>query len=385
MWQGNPTDYMGKAMTWEKGRQLKSYDNVQFTYNASGIRTSKRVGGFVCNYALDGTRILSETGSYHNLIVVYDNEDSVCGIVVNEIPYYFQKNLQGDIIGIVDETGTVVARYTYDAWGACTVVSGSAPIANINPFRYRGYFYDVETGLYYLQSRYYDPTSGRFINGDDTQYTTLSRSKNLFEYCDDAPICSIDDYGCVPVRAVPTGAGKKHGICIEDHYEYNKAIKVDGYIYNQLRGSASKYIFGLFYSSHNGCGWIATYNALCALHNRKEPCDIIAEYEKTGAVLFGALGVQPYAISNFFRRRGYKVTITYNAKKFDQTAKKNTANIIWYLHSKGAHNVLLRWRGKRFRGYNTFSNSTTADDWGTSIVKFLNKHNYTAGMLISIS
>ena len=188
---------MGKTMTWEKGRQLKSYDNVQFTYNASGIRTSKRVGSFVCNYALDGTRILSETGSYHNLIVVYDNEDSICGIVVNEIPYYFQKNLQGDIIGIVDETGTVVARYTYDAWGACTVVSGSAPIANINPFRYRGYFCDVETGLYYLQSRYYDPTTGRFINADDAQcvFGSSDDFHNSYQYCGNNPISRFDPDG----------------------------------------------------------------------------------------------------------------------------------------------------------------------------------------------
>ena len=101
---------------------------------------------------------------------MYDNEDSVCGIIYNGVPYYFRKNLQGDIIAIVDKDAKEVARYSYDAWGACTVVSASNVIGYANPFRYRGYYYDIENKLYYLNSRYYDPAVGRFINADDTTY-----------------------------------------------------------------------------------------------------------------------------------------------------------------------------------------------------------------------
>ncbi len=171
--QGNPVAYRGRNLEWEKGRQLKCFGAHYYTYNANGIRTSKRIlrGQSYSSrhdYELDGTKILRETWGGYTLIPLYDNEDAVCGIVYEGDAFYFQKNLQGDIIAITNHTGAVVARYSYDAWGVCKVKSDTSgcDIANINPFRYRGYYYDVETGLYYLQSRYYDPEIGRFINAD---------------------------------------------------------------------------------------------------------------------------------------------------------------------------------------------------------------------------
>ena len=136
----------------------------------------------------------------------YNNgEDSVCGINYNGTPCYFQKNLQGDIIAIVDASGAVVGKYFYDAWGKCTnittlnadgtVSTSTTHIARINPFRYRGYYYDTETGFYYLQSRYYDPTTGRFINGDSLLVMCDIISFNLFIYCNNNPISYIDMYG----------------------------------------------------------------------------------------------------------------------------------------------------------------------------------------------
>ena len=105
----------------------------------------------------------------NTLIPLYDNEDGICGILYNNVPYYFIKNLQGDVIAIVDKDAQTVARYTYDAWGVPKIDSDSSEcqIATINPFRYRGYYYDEEIELYYLQSRYYDPVVGRFVNGDE--------------------------------------------------------------------------------------------------------------------------------------------------------------------------------------------------------------------------
>ena len=80
--------------------------------------------------------------------------------------YIFTKNLQGDIISVVNAfSGETAASYVYDSWGK--VISATGTLADINPIRYRGYYYDTETGLYYLQSRYYDPETGRFINADD--------------------------------------------------------------------------------------------------------------------------------------------------------------------------------------------------------------------------
>lgn len=199
--QGNPTTYLGHTLTWEKGRQLKSFDGNTYTYNANGIRTSKTINGVKHTYALDGTKILRETWNDNTIVPLYDNEDSVCSILYNDEPNYFQKNLQGDIIAIVDKDATTVARYSYDAWGVPTVTQDTSEvgIATINPFRYRGYYYDVEINLYYLQSRYYDACVGRFVNGDDVLINIMSQSivsgVNLFEYCSNEPILNFDYTG----------------------------------------------------------------------------------------------------------------------------------------------------------------------------------------------
>ena len=145
--------------------------------------------------------------TYDNeLMPIYDNEESVRGIICNGTSYYFQKNLQGDVIELVDEEAEVVARYSYDAWGKVTGVkdkSGNAitdatHVANINPFRYRGYYFDTEIGLYYLQSRYYDPVVGRFVNADEAEFAVSREAvlkHNLFSYCVNEPIKHVDYSG----------------------------------------------------------------------------------------------------------------------------------------------------------------------------------------------
>ena len=172
--QGNPVSYLGHTLTWEKGRQLKSYDSFTYTYNANGIRTSKNINGELHTYDLEGTKILRESwmdayGTDHVIVPLYDNEDTVCGITYNGTTYFFVKNLQGDVISLLDSNGKTVVRYVYDAWGNMfemydendDLIDSDIPhIANINPFRYRGYYYDNETALYYLQSRYYIKKTG---------------------------------------------------------------------------------------------------------------------------------------------------------------------------------------------------------------------------------
>ena len=118
---------------------------------------------------------------------------SVIGMEYNGAKYWYDKNLQGDIVGIRNSTGTLVAQYVYDAWGKNLQitdkdgndVSGNPDhIANINPFRYRGYYYDVETGWYYLNARYYDPNVGRFLSPDTILGANGGlQGYNLFAYC----------------------------------------------------------------------------------------------------------------------------------------------------------------------------------------------------------
>jgi len=260
----------------------------------------------------------------------------------------------------------------------------------MNPFRYRGYYYDDETGLYYLQSRYYDPETGRFINGDMPEFAIIGQTvlgHNLYAYCENQPVSRIDYSGHSWVSQIAlfvTGGALYSSVALL-HYFYNRTKTINGYIYNQNTGNASKLWFGFFKSSYNGCGWIATYNATLMLGKRVEPHDIIRHYELTGAVLYGVFGIQPYAITHFFRFKGYKVTVTYNTKKFDEIAKKNSANIIWYWHNSGAHYVALKWNGKSFIGYNTYRDSAGLDNWGKSISSRLNSKSWKATLLISVS
>ena len=204
--QGNPTTYLGKTLTWEKGRQLKTYGSNTYAYNNDGIRIEKRENGNIHTYTLDGMNIVKEVVTdtancpkYTNEYL-YDIDGTVCGLKYNGTAYYFYKNLQDDVIAIADDTGTVKATYTYDAWGVCTVASDTSGcnIATINPFRYRSYYYDVETELYYLQSRYYNPAVGRFINVDEHSTINVEIgifSNNLFVYCNNNPVMNSDPIG----------------------------------------------------------------------------------------------------------------------------------------------------------------------------------------------
>ena len=114
--------------------------------------------------------------------------------------YWFEKNLQGDIVAVYDAAGTKLISYAYDAWGNFATTyhndcTSSNP-ANFNPYRYRGYYYDAELEMYYLQSRYYDPVIGRFINPD--KYIFAGQGfvgYNMFAYCLNNPVANIDKYG----------------------------------------------------------------------------------------------------------------------------------------------------------------------------------------------
>ena len=211
-----------KQLVW-KGRQLASItsytgdtgSSVRFTYNADGIRTSKTVGGVKHRYYLEGSRILAETwtkgGIEYFICYVYDENGAPAGIeyrtsVYDEGDfdyYFFDKNIFGDIVGIYNENGRKICTYTYDAWGVCetTLTSGissteRAVADQYNPFRYRGYYYDVETGYYYLQTRYYNPEWGRFLNADG--YINANGDilgYNMFAYCGNNPVKHIDPNG----------------------------------------------------------------------------------------------------------------------------------------------------------------------------------------------
>ena len=216
---GNPLNYRnGMTMTWENGRRLasvtKSGVTTTYTYNDDGIRLTKKVGNNpVVTYETDGGKVLCQrTRIGTNDVYVfffYDESGNAYAMEYEGDMYYYLRNGQNDIIGIIDDTGTVVARYTYDPWGkpltvkdgnGVDIAANATHVANVNPFRYRGYFYDTETGFYYVSSRYYDPEIGRWINADDAIAGVGGdiRGYNLFAYCMNDPVNMSDHTGHWP-------------------------------------------------------------------------------------------------------------------------------------------------------------------------------------------
>ena len=134
---------------------------------------------------------------------IYDNNGAYIGFTYNGVEYYYVYNLQGDVEAITDATGAIVAKYMYDTWGYVEYefnYNGSINIAEINPIRYRGYYYDSERGLYYLNSRYYDPFMCRFINADNVVSGVGGdiQGYNMFSYCMNNPVNKSDSTGNWP-------------------------------------------------------------------------------------------------------------------------------------------------------------------------------------------
>jgi len=173
--------------------------NLSYTYNDDGIRTSKTANGLTTEYFIDGSTILAQKTGNDVMWFLYDSDGTKIGFTYNGQNYYYLKNAQGDITGIVDKSCNTVVEYTYDAWVKVlnmTDSSGDAHIGQKNPFLYRGYYYDSETGLYYLNSRYYNPQTGRFLNADGNCGVVGNiQSYNVFEYGFNHPVNAIDPTG----------------------------------------------------------------------------------------------------------------------------------------------------------------------------------------------
>ena len=203
---GNLLTYGDAEYTWSRGRLLDSItdgeNSYSYTYDTNGVRTSKKVNGYTTNFNVLDSKILAQESIDGYMYFQYSG-DELIGFHLNDAQYFYIKNLNGDIVGIEDYDGNLIAQYEYDEWGKLlnitTAEEGSEEqlrIANANPFRYRSYYYDNETGYYYLQSRYYNPEWGRFISADDLTYINNTRlTRNAYIYCINNPIKYIDPFG----------------------------------------------------------------------------------------------------------------------------------------------------------------------------------------------
>ena len=213
---GNPTNYLGATLVWE-GQRLKSYtpkaassgrsNSYVYSYDENGIRTRKTIGSTVTDYYYNGTLLMGTVKTTTNsdgsttsskLRFSYDADGKVVAVNYNGNYYYYLRNAQSDIVKLIDKTGATVVEYTYDSWGKLLSTSGSlaSTLGKNNPFRYRGYVYDEETGFYYLQSRYYNPEVGRFISSDVLLSTGQGvLGHNAYAYCGNNPIVREDTQG----------------------------------------------------------------------------------------------------------------------------------------------------------------------------------------------
>lgn len=252
---GNPITYRNNMiMDWENGRQLKRIsqdgNSTTFTYNAHGIRTQKDCNGIVTKYYYDeNNKLISQITGDRKLIFYYNTDGSVNSVLDNDTRYYYVKNLQGDIIKLLKEDGTVAANYSYDMFGKMLSITSKegkeiidkSDIALLNPLRYREYVYDNESGLYYLLSRYYDPVTGRFINADeycDTESGVLGT--NMFSYCMNDPVNFYDAAGdrrkpAIKLPAQILRQSKVSGKIYVIYYTYNKN---DGAFTKEVKNSA---------------------------------------------------------------------------------------------------------------------------------------------------
>ena len=165
-------------------------DYTDFTENSTNI-----------SYFYSGDMLVGQSTDRTSLLFLYDDSNSYFGFKYNGTPYYYIKNLQDDVIGIADASGSIVVTYVYDAWGSLLDISGTLAdtVGTVNPIRYRSYYYDGEVGLYYLNNRYYDPERCMFLGIDDPEVLSTTPTeltdRNLFAYCDNNPISRADDDG----------------------------------------------------------------------------------------------------------------------------------------------------------------------------------------------
>ena len=224
---GNPvTYYNGRDyhFDWSKGRQLTEAvvggQTVKYAYDMSGVRSSKQVGDTTYTYTTLSGKVMRQQWGNKSLEFVYDDGNQPFAMIYKHGSaaelYYYLVNAQGDVAAILDSSGTMVASYNYDAWGSCTVYNSSdAAIGDLNPLRYRGYYYDAETGFYYVSSRYYDPELIRWISPEPNIYMGGFDSGagligyNVYAYCANNPVGYFDYSGefVISTLMICVGAG----------------------------------------------------------------------------------------------------------------------------------------------------------------------------------
>ena len=363
---GNPLNWRNaNALTWNgrrlAGMTLTDGSELAFEYNADGLRTSKTVGNSTVQYVWNEGNLIAEIRDGYTLKFLYNNGEAA-GFSYNGADYYYGKDSFGVIRYLYTTSGEVVTTYTYDAWGTVLSVTGTLAetVGTVNPVRYKSYYLDSETGWYYLQSRYYDPVVGRFLNADkEVNIDAGIFAIGLFAYCSNNSITRSDPSGEVltfdmvfSIGLLATITYKIYAKVLADkNYRYNKKQKEPrGMIHNQANINMK---YGKTTISKSGCGVVAVYNALRYLFR----CPILSKitYElDVRSYLCGFLGASIYAMNDLLKSNRLSTNLKLFPKKVDSLVKSSVYKmaIIAYAYSGGCHYTFVSWNGSAFELYN---------------------------------
>ena len=394
---GNPTKYKGKTLTWE-GKRLTKYSasstsNMELSYDGSGMLIGYIQSDTYTDWAgaqytnvysremtRDGDRILAEkvtsidgallTNEVKNVKYMYDAKGA-SGMIVDGTKYYFRKNIFGDVVEIYNESGAKCAEYTYDAWGTCYLMLDTEGVGSLNPFRYRGYYMVSCIGLYYLTTRFYDYTTGRFINADVPSICfddglTLPEGCNLYSYCRNNPISYVDPTGHFAISLL-VGAVVAFGIGVGmsvvgqglqygwDNISIWQAL-IDGALAagSVLLAASGIPLWGSMLAG--GASGFGQYAVSCILHGE--------DMTWSGALIATGLGV----ISGYLSKAGAR-NMKVIADKLDGRADQGVRALITTAQRYGANSKQMVSVNRLYRkAINTAINSIVTKNFTKSVI-----------------
>ena len=379
-------------MTWKNGRRLATFTkgdvSASFDYDADGLRTTKTVGTSRVDYYRAGGLLLGEVHTdgdeSYTINYMYDESGRMLGFRLDGAEYYYVRDYSGDVTGLINSRGELIGSYLYDPWGVLletylnTFEEETAEwtdadraeymrVLNLNPIRYKSYYYDTETGFYYLQSRYYDPITTRFTNADNQISTSSDLSElNLFAYCGNNPISRVDSSGqfwlsALIVTVVASVAIAKVGYSHVTNRNSRRNSKVDSnsktttknkIINDQNLATGKNFEYGLHSASSNACEAIAVHNAKVSKKIDSSLSQTMTDFQSTGAMVgYGLLGSNPYKIGDVLGYEG----IEYSRVGLDDMTEEGTYIISYWNQNApwhGLHTVALTYNGTKYIAYN---------------------------------
>lgn len=317
---GNVLTYGDKSFTWSSGRNLAQLtdgnNTYSYAYDESGIRTSKTVNDVTTYYNTKDGVILSQTDGTNTLYFQYDTNGIPLGFIYNGTQYLYMTNQMGDVIAITNATGDIEIVYRYDEWGNVASTETideddetQIAVANANPLRYRGYYWDAETGYYYLQSRYYDPSICRFINADLYKYA--QEEKNilsgicLFVYCMNNSINNSDAFGTSSKKkfSTPKEALKKWA---NDNFKTSKNMQKElcALLYSYFENNRLYYGYtGYAIGQKKSCDPVNQ----CKYYSRPQKSNVVGTIHTHPNATVGGFSDADFKYNKYYRLNGYVV------------------------------------------------------------------------------